>query len=89
MTTLFRYIKSYFLGFLEGDRDLIALSKKYVWISIFSFEVVDENGSDSRMGCGLSIHLGSYESRKTFERKFTFQIGILNPHVINERFSFN
>lgn len=35
------------------------------------------------------IHLGSYESRKTFERKFTFQIGILNPHVINERFSFN
>ena len=39
--------------------------------------------------CGLSIHQGSTESHKTLEQKFIFQIGTLNPHGINERFSFN
>ena len=39
--------------------------------------------------CSLSLHLGSSESRKTLEQKFIFQIGTLNPHGINERFSFN
>ena len=39
--------------------------------------------------CGLSLHLGSSESRKTLEQKFIFQIGTLNPHGVNERFSFN
>ena len=39
--------------------------------------------------CGLSLHLGNSESRKTLEQKFIFQIGTLNPHGINERFSFN
>ena len=39
--------------------------------------------------CGLSLHLGSSESRKTLEQKYTFQIGTLNPHGTNERFSFN
>ena len=34
--------------------------------------------------CGLSLHLGSSESRKT-----PVQIGTLNPRGINERFSFN
>ena len=38
---------------------------------------------------GLSLHLGSSESRKTLEQKFIFQIGTLNPQGINERFSFN
>ena len=38
---------------------------------------------------GLSLHQGSTESRKTQEQKFIFQIGTLNPHGINERFSFN
>ena len=38
--------------------------------------------------CGLSLHLGNPESRKTLEQKFIFQIGILNPIGINERFSF-
>ena len=38
---------------------------------------------------GLSLHLGSSESRKTLEQKFTFQIDTVNPHGINERFSFN
>ena len=37
----------------------------------------------------LFLHLGSSESRKTLEQKFIFQIGTLNPHGINERFSFN
>ena len=36
--------------------------------------------------CSLSLHLGSSESRKTLEQKFIFQIGILNPQGINERF---
>ena len=39
--------------------------------------------------CGLSLHQGSTESRKTLEQKFIFQIGTLNPHGINERFTFN
>ena len=39
--------------------------------------------------CGLSQHLGSLESRKTLEQKFSSQISTLNPHSINERFSFN
>ena len=39
--------------------------------------------------CGLSLHQGSTESRKTLEQKFIFQIGTLNPHGINERFSSN
>ena len=38
--------------------------------------------------CGLSLHLGSSESRKTLEQKFIFQIGTLNPIGINERFWF-
>ena len=29
--------------------------------------------------CGLSLHLGSSESRKTLEQKIIFQIGTLNP----------
>ena len=37
--------------------------------------------------CGLSLDQGSTESRKTQEQKFIFQIGTLNPHGINERFS--
>ena len=38
---------------------------------------------------GLSLHLGSSESRKTPEQKFIFQISTINPHGIDERFSFN
>jgi len=38
--------------------------------------------------CGLSLHLGSLESRKTLEQKFIFQIVTLIPIGINERFSF-
>ena len=37
--------------------------------------------------CGLSLHQGSTESRKTLEQNFIFQIGTLNLHGINERFS--
>ena len=48
------------------------------------------NHSKQQMAdCGLSLHLGSSESRKTLEQKFIFQIGTLNPHGINEPFSFN
>ena len=39
--------------------------------------------------CGLSLHRGTTESRKNLEQKFIFQIGTLNRHGINERFSFN
>ena len=39
--------------------------------------------------CGLYLHQGSSESRKTLEQKFIFQIGTLNPHGITERFSFS
>ena len=36
--------------------------------------------------CGLSLHLGSSESRKTLEQKFIFQIGTLNPTVSTRAF---
>ena len=39
--------------------------------------------------CSLSLLQGSTESRKTLEQRFIFQIGTLNLHGINERFSFN
>ena len=39
--------------------------------------------------CGLSLNLGSSESRKTLEQKFIIQIGTRNTHGINERISFN
>ena len=38
--------------------------------------------------CSLSMHQGNTESRKNLEQKFIFQLGSLNPHGINERFSF-
>jgi len=39
--------------------------------------------------CGVSLHQGSTESRKTPGQKFIFQIGTLNPNGVNERFSSN
>ena len=39
--------------------------------------------------CGPSLHQGTTDSRKNLEQRFIFQIGTLNPHGINERFSFN
>ena len=39
--------------------------------------------------CGLSLHQGTTDSRKNLEQRFIFQIGTLNPHGINGRFSFN
>ena len=33
--------------------------------------------------CGLSLHQGSTESRKTLEQKFIFQIGTLNPNGVD------
>ena len=39
--------------------------------------------------CGLSLHQGTTDSRKNLEQRFIFQIGTVNPHGINERFSFN
>ena len=35
--------------------------------------------------CGLSLHHGNTESRRNLEQKFTFQLGTLYPHGINER----
>ena len=40
----------------------------------------------TKAACRKRLHA---ESRKTLEQKFIFQIGTLNPHGINERFSFN
>ena len=39
--------------------------------------------------CGHSLHLGSSECCKKLEQKFIFQIGTINTHGINERFSCN
>ena len=35
------------------------------------------------------FQIGTTDSRKNLEQRFIFQIGTLNPHGINERFSFN
>ena len=37
--------------------------------------------------CGLFMHQGNTESRKNLEQNFIFQLGSLNPHGIDERFS--
>ena len=37
--------------------------------------------------CGLSLHHGNTESRKSLEQKLIFQLGTLSPHGINERLS--
>ena len=47
------------------------------------------NSKQHMVVCGLALHQGSTESHKSLEQKFIFQIGTLNPHGINERFSFN
>ena len=39
--------------------------------------------------CGLFLHQATTDSRKNLEQRFIFQIGTLNPHGINEHFSFN
>ena len=39
--------------------------------------------------CGLSLHLGSLALLQNISTKIFFQIGTLNPHGINERFSLN
>jgi len=39
--------------------------------------------------CGVSLHQGNTESRKTLEQKVIFQIVTPNPNGINERFSSN
>ena len=38
--------------------------------------------------CGLSLHQGGTESRKTIEQKVIFQIGTLSPNGINDRTLF-
>ena len=59
----------------KQEDDLVADSKNSLW----QFVAV----------CGLSLHPVSLESRKTLVQKFILQIGTLNPHGINEHFSFN
>ena len=39
--------------------------------------------------CAVSLHHGSTESRKNLQQKFTFQLGTLYPHGMNERLSFH
>ena len=53
------------------------------------FKNLPNHSNQHMVVCGLSLHQGSTESRKTLAQKFIFQIGTLNPNGINERFSFN
>ena len=39
--------------------------------------------------CGLSLHHGNTESRKSLQQKFIFQLGTLSPHGINECLSLH
>ena len=50
---------------------------------------LDNHSKEHMAICGLSLHQGATESLKNLEQRLIFQIGTLNPHGINERFSFN
>ena len=65
----------------RNDRDASKPVAKHSNLPKYSIEHVAVSG--------LPLHLGSSERHKTLEQKFIFQIGTLNPHGINERFSFN
>ena len=65
----------------RNDRDASKPVAKHSNLPKYSIEHVAVSG--------LSLHLGSSERHKTLEQKFIFQIGTLNPHAINECFSFN
>ena len=57
-------------------------------LMLFQFIISPPYRSKQHMAvCGLSLHLGGSESRKTLEEKFILQIGTLNPYGNNERFS--
>ena len=71
-------------------RNLHLLQKVMHWTHPVVRHLTLPNHSKQHMEvCGLSLHLGSSESRKTLEQKFIFQIGTLSLHSINERFSFH
>ena len=53
------------------------------------FNLPNHSSKQHMAVCGLSLHQVSTESSKTLEPKFIFQIGTINPHGINEPFSFN
>ena len=53
-----------------------------LWLVILKSGV--ENANAHMVVCGLSLHQGSTESRKTLDQKFIFQIGTLNPHGIRQ-----
>ena len=69
----------------EHFRDIVKDDKNAC--QVFARHLNLPNHSKQHMAvCGLSLHQGSTESRKTLEQKFVFQIGTLNPHDINKRF---
>ena len=69
---------------------LCHLSQRHVGVLGIARHFNLPNHSKEHMSiCGLSLHQGTTDSRKNLEQRFIFQIGTLNPHGINERFSFN
>ena len=67
---------------------LRALIIKFLPFSLCVGKSKTETEKQRMAVCGLPLHLGGSESRKTLKQKFIFQIGTLNPHSFNERFSF-
>ena len=75
--------------FREHLRDVERNDKDASKLAARHFNLPNRSKKQHLAVCGLSLHLGSTEGRKTLEQKFIFQIGTLNPHGIHERFSFN
>ena len=68
----------------DVDGDDKNVSKPVAWH--FNFP---QHSTSHMAVCGLSLFIGGTESRKNVQQIFIFQIDTLNPHGINERFSFN
>ena len=56
--------------------------------TLISLIIVNRSGQYTVV-YSLSLYLGSSESLTTLEQRFFFQISTLNPHGINEYFSFH
>ena len=65
------------------------ISQVRYWLLCISSKRFSLRNPISMIVCGLSLHQGNTESRKTSEQKSIFRIGTLAPQGINERFSFN
>ena len=86
-TTHFMWEKKHFLLYSSHSQWKITLIKSFN-LSIMLYSAVHFDTHKVAI-CSLSLHQGNTENCKNLEQKFIFQLGTLNLHGINDRFSFN